>query len=65
MVVWNSMLLKIIILTLGVVKQHVRFIFYLSMSFVTMTALTVWRYVVVAGSEALSAIFTKPIAYQR
>jgi hypothetical protein len=25
MVVWNSMLLKIIILPLGVVKQHVRF----------------------------------------
>ena len=27
MVVWNSMLLKIIIILLGVVKQHVRFIF--------------------------------------
>jgi hypothetical protein len=27
MVVWNSMLLKIIIMPLGVVKQHVRFIF--------------------------------------
>jgi len=26
MVVWNSMLLKIIIILLGVVKQHVRFI---------------------------------------
>jgi hypothetical protein len=26
MVVWNSMLLKIIIIPLGVVKQHVRFI---------------------------------------
>jgi hypothetical protein len=26
MVVWNSMLLKIIIMPLGVVKQHVRFI---------------------------------------
>ena len=25
MVVWNSMLLKIIILPLGVMKQHVRF----------------------------------------
>jgi len=25
MVVWNSMLLKIIIIPLGVVKQHVRF----------------------------------------
>ena len=31
MVVWNSMLLKIIIKLLGIVKQHVRFIldFYL------------------------------------
>ena len=28
MVVWNSMLLKIIIIPLGVVKQHVRFIVY-------------------------------------
>jgi len=28
MVVWNSMLLKIIILPSGVVKQHVRFISY-------------------------------------
>jgi hypothetical protein len=26
MVVWNSMLLKIIIMPLGIVKQHVRFI---------------------------------------
>ncbi len=26
MIVWNSMLLKIIIISLGVVKQHVRFI---------------------------------------
>jgi hypothetical protein len=26
MVVWNSMLLKIIIISLGVAKQHVRFI---------------------------------------
>jgi hypothetical protein len=26
MAVWNSMLLKIIIIPLGVVKQHVRFI---------------------------------------
>jgi hypothetical protein len=50
---------------LGRCEAAVRFIFYLSMSFDTMTALTVWRYVVVAGSEALSAIFTKPIAYQR
>ena len=30
MVVWNSMLLKIIIILLGVVKQHVRFITYLN-----------------------------------
>ena len=29
MVVWNSMLLKIIIIYSGVVKQHVRFIFCL------------------------------------
>jgi hypothetical protein len=31
MVVWNSMLLKIIIIPLGVVKQHVRFILPVSM----------------------------------
>jgi hypothetical protein len=28
MVVWNSMLLKIIIIPLGVVKQHVRFMMF-------------------------------------
>ena len=31
MVVWNSMLLKIIIIPLGVVRQHVRFIVYFFM----------------------------------
>jgi hypothetical protein len=33
MVVWNSMLLKIIIIPLGVVKQHIRFIILFLLNF--------------------------------
>jgi hypothetical protein len=43
MVVWNSMLLKIIIILLGVVKQHVRFIF-LSLVFFLLQEFPVRRF---------------------